>query len=133
MADESSVDDQAEASNSLFEALGATTPAPATNASWRYAKDGDDFRVCERRVAERIFEACTNSDREGFYLGHMRAVLAATADYGDDAFIRVSGVAAYEADDGGGEHWFNGVVVTEVLASRRTDLLGSQNGQSSPE
>lgn len=107
----------------LGKALGETNPAPDTE-SWKYAAEGEDFDVRERRVANRFLEAYADRDGEGFYLGHLRAVVAAAGDYGDDAFVRVAQVTPYGADDGRGEHWFNGIVIQETMASRRTDLLG---------
>jgi hypothetical protein len=45
-------------------------------------------------------------------------------DHSDDAFVRVFRPTPYEADNGGGEHWFHGILIEETLASRRTDLMG---------
>ncbi|SHU67059.1 Uncharacterised protein [Mycobacteroides abscessus subsp. abscessus] len=110
----------------LWTALGETAPAPTGHPSWEYAKEGQGFNIRERRVANRYLEAhISPSGDDYFSLGHLRAIVAAAADYDDDAFVRVNNISRYEIDElDGDEHWFNGVVIDETMASRRTDLMG---------
>lgn len=107
----------------LLTALGEPDAAPVDNPSWTYAAELGDFAVYERRLATRVLEAHASPDGEGFYLGHLRAVLAAATDFADDAFVRVFAPTLYEADDGRSQHWFNGVRIEDTLAMKRTDLM----------
>lgn len=106
----------------------ATEP-PADDESWQWAKEWADegtFTIVERREAKRTVEACEipDSDGEGFYLGHLRAAVAATDTYSDEAFVRVLRPALYEDSDyGRDEHWIFGIVIQDYAPGDRTDLM----------
>jgi len=68
--------------------------------------------LVEAAVLNRTVRLLAGS--EGVTLMELRAIVAATDGYPADSMVRVVGVALCEDDDGAGEHWINGLSVTEL-------------------